>query len=536
MGKIEVLDCTLRDGAYIVDSKFGANAIRGIIHKLQDANIEMVECGWLKDKPHENGTSFYHVPQDLASYRQKREKDCLYLVMIDWDRYDDSVLPQNDGTYIDAVRIVFPHGKCKGGLEIAERIREKGYKIYLQAANTLGYSKEDLLELAVQINEFQPEGISIVDTFGAMYEEDLMEIAEVLDEALNPQIKLGFHSHNNQQMAFANCLSFVRYFSDRQRDIILDSSLCGMGRGAGNATTELITGYLNRKHHKNYNMDLILDAIDTYMTGFQENYSWGYSTPYYIAGTYCCHVNNIAYLLNNHRTTSKDMRNIIASLSTEERLKYDYDLLEEKYIENQSRFVDDERTIVSLKEAWKNKKILLIAPGKSALEKQENIKKYIADNELIIIAVNALLPGYEYDHLFLTNRMRYDYAKENHGTAFQNLQKIVLSNIKTEDSENECIIHFNRVIKRGWEHFDNAVICMLRLLNVLEAKEVIIAGFDGFKKKYNESYADPSLPTICGDVDYDLLNEEIKDMYQDFVKSVGDKMSITFLTESYFGR
>lgn len=54
---------------------------------------------------------------------------------------------------------------------------------------------------------------------------------------------------------------------------MVDASLCGMGRGAGNTTTELLTSFLNRKHHKNYNLDEVLDAIDTYMVSFQENIS-----------------------------------------------------------------------------------------------------------------------------------------------------------------------------------------------------------------------------------------------------------------------
>ena len=70
-----------------------------------------------------------------------------------------------------------------------------------------------------------------------------------------------------------------------------------------------------------------MDAIDTYMSYFEEKFQWGYSTPYFIAGMYCCHVNNIAYLTKNHRATAKEMRNIIESMSPEDRIKYDYDLL-----------------------------------------------------------------------------------------------------------------------------------------------------------------------------------------------------------------
>lgn len=534
MGKISVLDCTLRDGAYIVESKFGTAAIKGIIGKLQNSNIEIIECGWLKDKPHGEGSSFFHTPADVKQYISKKNPSCTYVVMIDWDRYDDSVLPVNDGETIDAVRVVFPHGKVRQALEIAERIRRKGYNIYLQAANTLAYSAEDLTELAQLVNDFEPVGISIVDTFGAMYEDDLISIASRLDNLLSAGIQLGFHSHNNQQMAFANSIAFAKLFAGKTRGIIIDSSLCGMGRGAGNATTELITSYLNRKHQKNYNMDVVLDAIDTYMVQFQEHYQWGYSTPYFIAGTYCCHVNNIAYLLNNHRTGAKDMRNIIESLAPSDRLKYDYDLLEQKYIENQSREVDDAESFAMLKEALSDRCVVLIAPGKTASTESFAIKKYIADKNAVTIAVNAILPGYDYDYLFISNTVRYDYAKVAHTDIFERIHRIILSNVKTTPGENEMIINFNRAIKRGWTHFDNAVICMLRLLEKLGVSDIAIAGFDGFKTLYNESYADASLPTLSGDIDYSEMNDEIKDMYRDCVQSFGDKVKIKFITESYF--
>lgn len=534
MGKIEVLDCTLRDGAYIVDSQFGKGVIKGIIQKLQNANIEVVECGWLKDSAHAKGSSFYHLPKDAASYITDKKKECMYVAMIDWNRYDDSVLPENDGTSIDAIRVVFPYKKAKEGMEIGQRIREKGYKIFFQAANTLAYGKEDLVELAKLANQYQPEGISIVDTFGAMYEEDLIEIAKTLDAYLDPGIRLGFHSHNNQQMAFANSMAFVNYFADADRDIMIDSSLCGMGRGAGNATTELITSFLNRKHHKNYNLDEILDAIDTYMVGFQEKYSWGYSTAYFIAGTYCCHVNNIAYLVDHHRTSAKDMRNIIASLSADERLKYDYDLLEEKYIENQSRLVNDEQEMESLSKAFSGKRILLVAPGKSSVSEFKKIHSVSKNEGVITIAVNAILPNYDYDYIFFSNKVRYEYAKSVYEKQFDSCKRIVLSNVKTEAEANEYILNFNRAIKRGWEHFDNAVMCVLRLLEKLGVTSVAIAGFDGFKTEYNESYADEALPTLSANINYEKLNDEIRDMYQDFIQSDDGKMNIEFLTDSYF--
>lgn len=531
---LQLLDCTLRDGAYIVNAKFGTPAMKGIIKKLQDANMDIIECGWLKNNPHEEGTSFFHVPDDLKQYLLEKKSHATYVTMIDWDRYDLSYLPEYDGQTIDAIRVVFPHGKHREGIEVGQHIKEKGYKVFYQAANTLAYSNDDLIDLAKCINEVNPVALSVVDTFGAMYNDDLERIVEILNKNLDPDISLGFHSHNNQQLSFALTIHFVDMLKKIDRSCIVDSSLCGMGRGAGNATTELVANYLNQKHQCNYDMNQIMDAIDVYMEYFQENYVWGYSTPYFIAGMFCCHVNNIAYLLKNHRANARDMRNIIEALSPEDRKKYDYDLLEKKYIENQNRLVDDDAAIKTLEERFRNREILLIAPGKTSETEREEIQKYIDNNHPIVLGVNAVIPSYNYDYLFFVNSVRYDYAKEIYSAQFERTEKIILSNIKTVSDFNENIINYNRVIKRGWKHFDNAVINCFRLLDKLEVKKVAIAGFDGFKHKYNESYADISLPTLNPDNEWDELNNEIKTMFEDFKSTMIGDMDIKFITKSIF--
>ena len=534
--KIDLLDCTLRDGAYIVESNFGSTPMKGIISYLQDAGVNLIEVGWLKDKPHKEGTSYYHVPADAEQYILKKNPNALYVAMIDWDRYDDSVLPPYDGKSLDAVRVVFPIGRHKEGIEIGMRIREKGYKVMFQAANTLAYSDEDLIELAKEMNKVNPASLSMVDTFGAMYEEDVERIATCLDKHLNKEIKMGIHTHNNQQLAFSNTLTFLRVLEKSGRDVMVDSSLCGMGRGAGNATTELVANYLNKKCNCHYNVDAIMDAIDVYMGYYQENYEWGYSTPYCIAGMYCCHVNNIAYLLKNHRTSSKDMRLIIESLSPDERKKYDYDLLEEKYLQNQSRYVDDKEAVARIKTALCGKNVLLVAPGRSSMDDNEKIKEYIRRNKPVVIGINAVVPGYQYDYLFFVNQARYEYAKVSYPELFKTTTKILLSNIKSTADYGETVIGFNNVIKRGWEHFDNAAICAFRLMDQLEVSDVAIAGFDGFQHKYNESYADAYLPSLNPDNKWDDLNEEIREMFDDFKKNATTCKSIVFVTDSLFNK
>ena len=116
------------------------------------------------------------------------------------------------------------------------------------------------------------------------------------------------------------------------------------------------------------------------------------------------------------------------------------------------------------------------------------------------------------------------------------MKKILLSNIKVVPNDDELIINFERVIKRGWEHFDNAVITCLRLLSKLSVKDVTLAGFDTFEHHYNASYADKALPTINPDNKWDELNEEILEMYLDFKRTSGENMNIQFITDSYFNQ
>lgn len=532
--KIECLDCTLRDGAYIVEGQFGTPAIKGIISKLQEAGIEIIECGWLKNQEHKVGTTFFKLPKDLEKYIDEKNSNQTYVVMIDWDRYDIDSLPDWDGKTIDGIRVVFPHGKYKEGINIGEKIKKKGYQVYFQIANTLAYTEKDLKELANCVNRVLPESISVVDTFGAMYPEDLERIVKILDNSLDYDIKLGFHSHNNQQLSFSLTMTFIEMLKDSHRGIVVDSSLCGMGRGAGNATTELVVSYLNRKWNTHYNIDAIMDAIDIYMEYFKENFRWGYSTPYFIAGLYGAHVNNIAYLLNNHRTNAKDMRTIIESLDETERKKYDYELLESKYLKNQSYNVNDKDALLHLSKDFTNREILMVAPGNLAISKQNEILDYAKNINAVIIGINAILPGYKYDYLFFANSARYEYAKQKDRELFNKAKKIVLSNVKNIGDDREEIIGFNTIIKRGWKHFDNAVICALRLMDKLQVKKISIAGFDGFKTKYNESYADPYLPSLNPDGKWDELNQEIKEMYKDYISNARYCKEVIFVTESFF--
>lgn len=527
-----ILDCTLRDGAYIVDGNFGKNIIKGIINNLSKANIDMIEVGWLKNPEYQEGSTYYHSTKDIIPFMPINKKlNQSYIAMLDYGRYDLNNLENYNGESIDTIRLVFPKEKFEEAINFSKEIKQKGYKLCLQAANTYSYSDIDLLKLIEKTNEIMPEALSIVDTFGVMYPDDLKHIFMLMDKNLHKDIKIGLHSHNNLQMSFALAIEFMNF--DTDRTLIIDSSLAGMGRGAGNTCTELITNYLNKKYNYNYDLNDLMDTIDIYMKTFITNYKWGYSIPYCIAGQLGSHVNNIAYLQNTHKTNYKDMKIILESMPVNERKLYNYDNLENIYINYQNKKIDDYADFEKLTKEIINKDILLLAPGKSLQKESQKINEFINNQKPIVIGINHVPEVFNIDYLFFSNSVRYNYAKTIFTDKFKNFKTILTSNIKTQAEDNEYLINYNSLTKLGWKFFDNSTIMLIRLLEKIGVKSINLAGFDGYDESGLISYNDPILQSTLSIEECKALNNDIQDMLEDFYLSSNFK-NIDFITDSRF--
>ncbi len=252
----KILDCTLRDGAYVVDSKFGEKRICDIITTLENAKIDIVECGWLRNCVHEKNSVLYNIPDDAKNYLEASKSK--FSLMFDYGRYEVAKLPQNN-RLIDIIRIAFYKKSLDEISFVAEEVKNKGYKVYLQPSNVKDYSKNDLIRLCKRANFIGVNACYIVDSFGSMFPEDMDLILPIFEETLDNQIELGFHSHNNIQLSLALSIKFI---NDAKRNIIIDSTLQGIGRGAGNTKTELLLEYMNRYKNCTYNVDAIWKALD----------------------------------------------------------------------------------------------------------------------------------------------------------------------------------------------------------------------------------------------------------------------------------
>lgn len=530
----KLLDCTLRDGAYLIDKKFGNDTINGMIHGLLEANIDIIEMGFLQNEGFGEGKTVYLNGADAEKFVPKDKQGTLFTVLADYSRYSVSNLDRYTGKSFDAVRACFFKKERKDVIDFCKTIKEKGYKVFVQPVDILGYTDKEIIDLIEDINEVEPYCFSIVDTFGSMYVEDLQRVFSLIDHNLVASSRIGFHSHNNMQMSNALSQEFLR-MSYGLRKVVVDTTVSGMGRGAGNTPTELVAEYMAKKLGYSYDIDALLDIIDNYMDNIKTKCSWGYSTSFFIAGCYSAHVNNIDYLTKKSSIRSKDIRYILNKIGAVPRKRYHYDLLEQTYIDYLNSEVDDEDTVRLLKSVFSGKDVVIIAPGKSVEDEKEHIESYIAKlSNPLVISINFIPEGINVDYVYFGNVRRYSYWKQNE--KFNEIKKIIVSNVTQEVSNGDYLVSFNRLNKCGWEYMENSTIMLIRLLDQLNVALLGIAGMDGYSTSNSsqENYANDKLELSNVKENPEQLNKDISSMLEDFLYTKESDMKISFITKSKF--
>jgi len=328
MSRIQVLDCTLRDGGYCNEWRFGATNIRHIIDGLAHAGIEIIECGFLSHKiSYKSGVSRFSTMAQLFPFIPQERDGKKFVVMANYGDIDVEKLEERSDDTVDGIRVAFHKKDLEGALQLCKQIKEKGYDVFVQAMVSLGYSDEEFLSLINRTNAIQPYAFYIVDSFGVMKQSDLTRLFYIVEHNLSKNIKIGYHSHNNLQLAYSNAQSLVNIQTNRE--LILDSSIMGMGRGAGNLNTELFVEYLNEACGTEYSLTPILRLIDEIISKFhQENY-WGYSLPNYLSAKHNIHPNYAKYLSDKNTLTIADMDIIFKNIVEDRRINYDKQYIEE---------------------------------------------------------------------------------------------------------------------------------------------------------------------------------------------------------------
>ncbi len=315
MNKFGLLECTLRDGGYITGWKFKDDMIKDTISALTESGFDFVEVGYLNNKSDANNTTQFRKISDIADFLPSKRDKTTFLAMADVLQFLPEDLTPYDGRSIDGIRVVFYKHQIDEALRLGKAVSENGYKLFMQPMVTIDYNIDEYVALAEKIAELNPFAVSIVDSFGYMLKSDFRRYFRVLDNILPENVVIGFHSHNNMNLALINAQDILDYQSSR--NIIIDSSLYGMGRGAGNLQTELIADYYNKTLGEKYNVNIVLDLISKYILPISQSKSWGYSPYFFITALYHCHPNYASYLLQEHNVSVSEFRKYIESVPKE---------------------------------------------------------------------------------------------------------------------------------------------------------------------------------------------------------------------------
>lgn len=484
MKKINLLDCTLRDGGYVNNWKFGYDVIRAIMRKLGMSGAEYVECGYLSEKKGgDRNSTQYKTFDAIRNILPETNGKQRIAVMIDYGQYEIDHIPDavEDSPII---RVCFHKKDAGAALEYCGRLMKKGYTVFVQPMASLNYSDVEFVELIGKVNELDPACFYIVDSFGVIEIEDFQRILFLADHNLKSNIILGYHAHNNLQQAYGNAKYMVE--QNLTHDIILDATVYGMGRGAGNLNMELFAAYLNRNYDKSYNIDSFLDIMDEHLKPIFAEHYWGYSLPFYLSARYNCHPNYAGYFADKNTLSNRSMGQLLASLPADVKNNYSADLAEEYYREFQKKYVDDSDVLSKLKSEIGDRKVLILAPGRSLAVHKERIRNFITENRPVVIAINVAGDLYKCDYLFCASEKRFKEIIIPAGCKL-----IVSSNIEPEPGA----MRINYASYLGGDDLvaDNPALMVIRLMTAIGIKKITVAGLDGYSALAEDNYFDSKL-------------------------------------------
>jgi len=528
-----LLDCTLRDGGYVNDWEFGHDKITEIFKRQVSSGVEMIQVGFLDDrrKFDMNRTIMPDTESANKVFAGLDKGNAIVEAMIDYGTCSlDNIGPHTDDSFIDCIKVIFKEHLMEEALQYCKAIQDKGYKVFANMVNVTTYSDASLKKYAKLVNKVHPFGNSMVDTYGLMHKDQMLHIFQVLDKYIDQDIMMGFHSHNNFQLAYANSVEYLN--TDTKRTIVADGTLYGMGKSAGNAPVELLAMYMNEHYGKHYDISQMLEAIDNSIMEIYQKQYWGYSMKFYIASAHKVHPNYVSYLLNKKTLSVKQITEILDSITPEKKMMYDAKHIEQLYVDYQSMECDDKDTVKELKKALKGRDVLLLGPGSSMQRQKGAVNKFIGSKKPVIIAVNYAPKDIKIDYVFVTKSKRYTQL-------FSDLQEginrdaiiIATSNVTKTEGQFKYVFNYSTLIDIKAEIIDNSLVMLLKAMIKLGVKDVNLAGFDGYSKK-NDNYFNISREYSFAKEKAAYLNGYVRE----FLASVKKKINVNFVTKSYYNK
>ena len=512
MGFLKVLDCTLRDGGYCNEWRFGNRNTKTIAASLVEANVDIVELGFLTNRvSYDPEVTKYTDLAQMAAMIPADRAGKLFVCMVNYGEFELEQLPEYDGSSVDGIRVAFHKKDRYEALRFCEGIKNKGYKVFIQAMVSLNYTDEEFLELIRLSSAFMPYAFYIVDSFGVMKRRDLLRLFYTVEHNLAQGIAIGYHAHNNMQLAYSNAQALVDIRTNRDR--IIDSSVFGMGRGAGNLNTELFVAYLNDNLDTDYRIKPLLGIIDRILNRFYQMAPWGYSLPNYLSAKHNAHPNYASWLDGKKTLTVEDMDSIFQMMEPDKLANYDKAYIEELYLRYQATGQVQELHLQELTKRISGSRVLIIAPGRSSVEEFERIKSMAGEADVVTISINFDYQLLDTEFIFLSNLRRFrELSPEKYGKC------IVTSNIPAMGVYLQT--SYRELLNNTEAVRDNAGMMLVRLLIQLGAREILVAGMDGYDTDPSRNYADQSMAFYTRKAQMEAMNAGMSAVLSEYSRQI----------------
>jgi 4-hydroxy 2-oxovalerate aldolase len=275
-------DCTIRDGGLINDHMFEDGFVKVVYQALAGAGVDYMEVGYKSSKqifsPEKYGKWKFCAEDDLRRVVGDNPTELKLSVMADAERtdYHTDILPKAQSA-IDCVRVATYIHQIPTAIDMVKDAHDKGYETAMNLMAVSTVQDRELMEALEAATHSPVNTLYIVDSFGSLYSEQIDYLVKTFQRALEgSEIEIGIHTHNNQQLAYANTIEALIQGASR-----LDATIGGMGRGAGNCALELLIGFLK---NPKFRLRPILECIRDHFGPLQKKMSWGFSIPYMITG------------------------------------------------------------------------------------------------------------------------------------------------------------------------------------------------------------------------------------------------------------
>lgn len=321
MKKIKLLDCTLRDGGSLNGWMFGADNILNLCNSLNESKIDIIEIGFIDNNVKYDINSVLRPSNDYFDNIKIENKKCKCCAMIDISKYDTGNFNFTPSKNIDAIRIMFKKELIKSAVDCAQRLKKLGYFVTLNPVSVTRYSEKEFLNLIEETNKIVPKALYIVDTYGLMTQEETLKYFNLANHYLKEEIEIGYHIHNSMQTAVSNAINIIN--QNTERTLIVDCSLYGMGKRAGNTQTEVIAQYLNKNFNKNYDIDKLIKTAEEKIIPLKETFEWGYSLIHFIAAKNQCNSDYSTYFYKEKMMSLDEINFALKNFDEEKKLIFD---------------------------------------------------------------------------------------------------------------------------------------------------------------------------------------------------------------------